>query len=101
MKICFSSIQVLVDLHVGNFMFYFSKLKTVTVNGQLFIKEDIYFNYERNNLYTFSMRAKDNFHWSEIKVLTIEIIDINEPPVFTVDSYTLELDEETVSTNIN
>jgi len=46
------------------------------------------------------MRVKDNFHWSEIKVLTIEIIDINEAPKFTIASYTLELDEETVSTYI-
>lgn len=73
----------------------------VTVNGQLFIKEDIYFDYERNNMYTFSMRAKDEFHWSEIKVLTIEIIDINEAPKFTIDNYTLDLYEETVSNTIH
>ena len=43
------------------------------------------------------MRVKDDYHWSEPKTLTIEIIDINEAPTFTYSTYVLNLDEETVS----
>ena len=69
----------------------------LAATGELFILEDIYFNYEHNYNYTFTFRAKDDFHWSDPKTLYIEIIDKNERPQFVYDSYTLELDEETVS----
>jgi hypothetical protein len=65
--------------------------------GELFILEDNFFNYERYTDYTFTFRAKDDFHWSEPQILTIEILDSNENPQFTYDSYTVVLDEETVS----
>ena len=68
----------------------------ITVTGKLYIKQNRVFNYEHNNLYTFTVRLKDNYHWSTDKVLTIEINDINEKPKFSPSSYTLNLDEETV-----
>ena len=72
----------------------------ILATGQLYILEDIYFNYERNHNYTFTFRAKDDVHWSDPKTLYIEIIDKNERPQFTYTQYTLELDEETVSCDL-
>ena len=72
-------------------------LTSFPATGEFFILEDNFFNFERYSNYSFTFRAKDDYHWSEPKTLWIEILDKNERPQFTYSTYTVELDEETVS----
>ena len=60
-------------------------------------RRDTPFNYEKYKNYNISVRVKDDLHWSEWKTLTIDITDVNEAPEFKQRTYSLTMDEETVS----
>ena len=54
------------------------------------------FDAEVATTFTFIFNVNDYLHTCADKILIINVVDINEHPIFTTSYYTINIDEETV-----